>query len=67
MNKQELSALVSELLQTMGQEPQVKGSDYRPTDPGPQPVDTHLHDGDFVACELWIVQEKKQADQLRGF
>ena len=33
---------------SMGQEPQVKGSDYKPTDPGPQPVDTHLQDGDFV-------------------
>ncbi len=48
MNKQELSALVAELLQTMGKEPMVKGSDYRPRDPGPQPVDTHHHDGDFV-------------------
>ncbi len=48
MNKQELSALVAEILQSMGTEPTVKGSDYRPTDPGPQPVDTHYKDGDFV-------------------
>ena len=48
MNKQELSAMIAELLQTMGQEPMVKGSDYKPTNPGPQPQDTHLHDGDFV-------------------
>lgn len=32
----------------MGSEPQVKGGDYRPTDPGPQPEDTHLQAGDFV-------------------
>ena len=48
MNKQELSALVAELLQTMGREPTVKGADYHPTDPGPQPAPTHHQDGDFV-------------------
>ncbi len=48
MNKQELSAMVAEILQTMGQEPMVKGSDYKPTDPGPQAVDTGYADGDFV-------------------
>ena len=37
MNKQELTALVAEILGTM--EPQVKGSDYKPTNPGPQPVE----------------------------
>ena len=48
MNKEELSALITQILSTMGQEPQVKGSDYRPTDPGPQPEDTNLQPGDFV-------------------
>ncbi len=48
MNKQELSAMVAEILKTMGTEPMVKGSDYRPQNPGPQPQDTHYHDGDFV-------------------
>ena len=48
MNKQELSAMVAEILKTMGQEPQVKGSDYKPTAPQPKQEDTHLHDGDFV-------------------
>ena len=46
MNKEELTALVTQLLSQM--EPQVKGSDYRPTSPGPQPEQTHYHDGDFV-------------------
>ena len=46
MNKQELTALVAEILGAI--EPQVKGSDYKPTTPGPQPIDTHYHDGDFV-------------------
>lgn len=48
MNKQELSALVADILKTMGKEPAVKGSEYYPTDPGPQPADTHYQDGDFV-------------------
>ena len=48
MNKQELSAMIAELLQTMGQAPMVKSSDYKPTNPGPQMPDTHLQDGDFV-------------------
>ena len=46
MNKQELSALVAELLGQM--EPMVKGSDYKPTDPGPEAKDCHHTDGDFV-------------------
>ena len=48
MNKQELSAMVAEILQSMGTEPMVKASDYKPTSPGPQQKDTHYHDGDFV-------------------
>lgn len=46
MNKEQLTALVAEILGQM--EPQVKGSDYRSTTAGPQPVDQHHHDGDFV-------------------
>ena len=48
MNKEELSKLVAQLLQDMGQEPMVKASDYKPTDPGPQPVRAEHHPGDFV-------------------
>ena len=47
MNKEQLTALVAEILGQM--EPAVKASDYRPTKPGPQPVDAGHHDGDFVA------------------
>lgn len=46
MNKEELSALVAEILGQM--EPAVKASDYRSTEPAPQPKDNHFHDGDFV-------------------
>ena len=46
MTKAELTAMVAEILGQM--EPMVKGSDYRPTDPGPEQKDTGFHDGDFV-------------------
>ena len=46
MTKAELTAMVAEILGQM--EPMVKGSDYRPTDPGPEPADTGFRDGDFV-------------------
>ncbi len=48
MTKQDLSALVAEILKDMGAEPTVKGSDYKPTDPGPRQPDSHYSDGDFV-------------------
>ena len=48
MNKQELSAMVAEILASMGQEPTVKASDYHATTPGPEKPDTHYTDGDFV-------------------
>ena len=49
MNKQELSAMVTEILQSMAvAEPMVKGSDYKPRDPGPEAKDTQHKDGDFV-------------------
>lgn len=49
MNAQELRTMVAQLLSQMdGAEPQVKGSDYRPENAGPQPVDTGFADGDFV-------------------
>ena len=48
MNKQELSALVAEILGTMGQAPQVKASDYKPTAPEPTAEPETYRDGDFV-------------------
>ena len=48
MNKQELSALVADILKNMGQEPQVKASDYKATVPDPEPTPGNYHDGDFV-------------------
>ena len=48
MNKEELTALVAEILSGMGGEPMVKGSDYKPTEPGPEKKDAGFGTGDFV-------------------
>ena len=48
MNKQELAAMVAEILGTMGTEPMVKGSGYKPTESGPEKKDMGWTDGDFV-------------------
>ena len=53
MNKQELAAMVAEILGQMEAPPQcaapeVKGGDYRPRDPGPEQKDEGFQDGDFV-------------------
>ena len=72
MNKQELSAMVAEILKTMGQEPQVKGSDYKPTAPQPEQRDTHLQGGDFVPDiteldlrRLYAVENAAQPEEFR--
>ncbi len=71
MNKEELSALVAEILGRM--EPQVKASDYKPSSPGPQASDTHHRDGDFVADvteldlrKLYLVEDPAQPDRFRA-
>ena len=46
MNKEELSAMVAEIL--AGMEPMVKAGDYHPTAPQPVKHDTGYSDGDFV-------------------
>ena len=48
MTKQDLSALVAEILKDLGSQPQVKAGDYKPTVPNPQKPETAYHDGDFV-------------------
>ena len=72
MNKQELSAMVAEILQSMEGSPEVKGGEYRPRDPGPQPEDTHHKDGDFVEDvteldlrKLYLVDKPKDAEGFR--
>ena len=40
--------MVAQILETLQPEPMVKGSDYRPSTPAPQPEKNHYSDGDFV-------------------
>ena len=48
MNKEELTAMVAEILQGLGREPAVKAADYRNTAPEPEKKDSGYADGDFV-------------------
>lgn len=72
MNKQELSALVAELLQNMTPEPTVKASEYKPADPGPQKQENRYTDGDFVPDvtaldlrKLYLLDDALQPDKFR--
>ena len=70
MNKEKLTAMVAEILGQM--EPQVKGSDYRPTAPMPQPQDQGFSDGDFVPDvtaldlrKLYLTEEPENGEKFR--
>ena len=72
MNKQELSAMIAEILSGMGKEPMVKGSDYKATQPEPQPENPHFHEGDFVPDvtklnlrELYLVDDPADGEKFR--
>ena len=72
MNKQELTAMVAEILSTMDQPPMVKAGEYRPTAPQPEQKDTHYHDGDFVPDvtaldlrKLYLTEEAADPDRFR--
>ena len=72
MNKQDLSAMVTEILQSLGVEPMVKGSDYRPANPGPEQKDQGYRDGDFVPDvtaldlrKLYLVDQPENGGKYR--
>ena len=72
MNKEELTAMVEALLREMTPEPAVKGSDYKPADPGPQMPETPYREGDFVPDvtaldlrKLYLVEQPENAEQYR--
>lgn len=72
MNKEQLRALVAEIMEGITPEPAVKGSEYKPSNPGPQTPDTGYHDGDFVADvtqldlrKLYLVEDPEQEEQFR--
>ena len=72
MNKQELAAMVAEILGTMDGQPMVKASDYHPTAPQPKQKDTNYHDGDFVPDvtaldlrKLYLTENPENAEKYR--
>ena len=72
MNKEELTALVAEIVGKIAPEPMVKGSDYKPTDPGPVAADCHHGDGDFVEDvseldlrKLYMVENPQDPEKYR--
>ena len=80
MNKEELTAIVAELLDSMNseekqkaKEPEVKGGDYRPRDPGPEQKDAGFRDGDFVPDvtelnlrKLYLQENPMQPEKFRS-
>ena len=71
MNKQELTAMVAEILGSLGREPMVKG-EYTPADPGPERKNTHFSDGDFVPDvtqldlrRLYLVKNAENDEKFR--
>ena len=72
MNKQELAAMVAEILQGMGPEPLAKGGDYRPAAPQPEQKPTGYEDGDFVPDvtrldlrKLYLVEDPANGEAFR--
>lgn len=72
MNKQDIAALVAELLSQMNKEPMVKASDYHATEPGAVQKDSGFHDGDFVPDvtalnlrKLYLVEQPEKEAQFR--
>ena len=72
MNKEELSAMIAEILAGMGKEPMVKGAAYKPTKPDPQPKEEHFHAGDFVPDvtklnlrELYLTENPADGEKFR--
>ena len=48
MNKQDLTQMIAQILEEMGQPPQVKAGEYHPRAPQPEAKATPYGDGDFV-------------------
>ena len=72
MNKQDLAAMVAEILSTMDSPPMVKAGEYHPTAPQPEARDTHYHDGDFVPDvsaldlrKLYLTENPENGEKFR--
>lgn len=72
MNKQEIAAMVAEILSGMEGAPRVKATPYPGTVPEPKRPETHYSDGDFVPDvteldlrKLYLVDEPQDGEKFR--
>ena len=72
MNKQDLTAMVAQILEEMGKAPQVKAGEYHPTAPQPEAKPTPYGDGDFVPDvteldlrRLYLTEDPENGEKFR--
>lgn len=72
MNKQDLAAMVAQILGTMEGPPMVKATEYHSTAPQPEKKETNYHDGDFVPDvtaldlrKLYLTENREDPEKFR--
>lgn len=72
MNKQDLTQMIAQILEEMGQPPQVKAGEYHPRAPQPEARATPHGDGDFVPDvteldlrKLYLTENPKNGEKFR--
>ena len=72
MNKQDLAAMVAEILGAMERPPMVKATEYHATAPQPEKKETHYSDGDFVPDvtaldlrKLYLTEKPENGEKFR--
>ena len=72
MNKQDLTQMIAQILEEMGQSPQVKAGEYHPRAPQPEAKPTPYGDGDFVPDvteldlrKLYLTENPENGEKFR--
>lgn len=72
MNKQDLTQMIAQILEEMGQSPQVKAGEYHPRVPQPEAKPTPYGDGDFVPDvteldlrKLYLTENPENGEKFR--
>ena len=72
MNKQDLAAMVAEILDAMEAPPMVKATEYHATEPQPEQAQTPYSDGDFVPDvtaldlrKLYLTEDPENGEKFR--
>ena len=72
MNKQDLTQMIAQILEEMGQPPQVKAGEYHPRAPQPEAKATPYEDGDFVPDvteldlrKLYLTENPENGEKFR--